>query len=133
MSAGGHQRRRRPLAVSMGDPAGIGPEITMRAWLERSDRGIAPFVVFGDKDMLGERARQFGLAVPVVSVGSPSEAFDAFGSALPVLHSRLNVRARPGVADPDNRLAIIGAIEAAVAAVMAGDAAAIVTNPIAKH
>lgn len=133
MSAGGHQRRRRPLAVSMGDPAGIGPEITLRAWLERSDRGIAPFVVFGDKDMLGDRARQFGLAVPIVSVASASEAFDVFGSALPVLHTPLNVRARPGVADSENRQAIIDAIEAASAAVMDGDAAAIVTNPIAKH
>lgn len=133
MSAGGQQRRTRPLAVSMGDPAGIGPEITLRAWLERSDRGLAPFVVFGDKEMLGERARQFGLAVPIVAVASASEAVDAFGSALPVLHAPLNVRARPGAPDPENKLAIIGAIEAASAAVMDGDASAIITNPIAKH
>ena len=59
MAAADH-RRRRPLAVSMGDPAGIGPEITLRAWLERSDKGLEPFVVYADKDALGERV----IAVP---------------------------------------------------------------------
>ncbi len=57
MSGGPDPRRRRPLAVSMGDPAGIGPEITLRAWLERSDRGLGPFVVFGDRQVFAERAR----------------------------------------------------------------------------
>ncbi len=133
MGTGAQTRRRRPLAVSMGDPAGIGPEITLRAWLERTDRGLWPFVVFADKDLLSERARQFGLAVPIIAVGSAAEAVEVFGSALPVLHAPLDVKARAGAGDPQNRLAVIGAIEAAVACVARGDAAAIVTNPIAKH
>ncbi len=75
---GADHRRRRPLAVSMGDPAGIGPEITLRAWLERSDKGLEPFVVYADKDTLGERARILGLSVPVAPVATPAEAFDVF-------------------------------------------------------
>ncbi|MCK9911788.1 hypothetical protein MXD81_21715, partial [Microbacteriaceae bacterium K1510] len=71
--------------MSMGDPAGIGPEITLRAWLERNERGLEPFVVFADKDVLAERARQFALPVPIAPVAAASDAFDAFGSALPVL------------------------------------------------
>ncbi len=133
MSGAGQTRRRSPLAVSMGDPAGIGPEITLRAWLERVDRRLEPFVVFADKDVLADRARQFGLPVPIKAVSSPAEAFDAFGTALPVLHTPLSVRARAGTPDTANRLAIIGAIEAATAAVIRGEASAIVTNPIAKH
>jgi 4-hydroxythreonine-4-phosphate dehydrogenase len=133
MAVVGQMRQRRPLAVSMGDPAGIGPEITLRAWLERSDKGIEPFVVFADQHLLAERARQFGLEVPIAAVASPAEAYDAFGSALPVLQTPLAVHARAGVPDPGNRAAIITAIEAATAAVVRGEASAVVTNPIAKH
>ena len=133
MSGGSDPRRRRPLAVSMGDPAGIGPEITLRAWLDRSDRGLDPFVVFGDKHVFAERARLLGLAVPIAGVNAPGEAPELFGSALPVLHSPLPVHVTVGVADAANATGIIGAIEAATAAVVRGEAAALVTNPIAKH
>ncbi len=133
MSAASHAQTRRPIAVSMGDPAGIGPEITLRAWLQRHDHGIAPFVLFGDKETLTERARRFSLDVPVRAVSSSAEALDVFGSALPVLHIPLKTPSRAGVGDVANRHAIIGAIDAATAAVVQGHAAAIVTNPIAKH
>jgi 4-hydroxythreonine-4-phosphate dehydrogenase len=126
-------RRRRPLAVSMGDPAGIGPEITLRAWLERSDRGLDPFVVFADKDTLAERARLIGLAVPITPVGTASEALEVFGAALPVIHASLPVRAHAGEPETANAVATIHAIEAALAAVVGGEASALVTNPIAKH
>lgn len=128
-----HTRRRQPLAVTMGDPAGIGPEITLRAWLERSDRGLEPFVVFADKDTLADRARLTGLTVPIAPIASLREGFDVFTKALPVLHAPLPVRARAGVGDPENRGAVISSIEAATAAVVRGEASAVVTNPIAKH
>jgi 4-hydroxythreonine-4-phosphate dehydrogenase len=117
----------------MGDPAGIGPEITLRAWLERNDRGLEAFAVFADKDVLAERARLIGVNVPIAPVNSPTEALEVFAGALPVLHTPLAVRARPGIGDPANRDAIIGAIAAATSAVVIGEASAIVTNPIAKH
>ena len=133
MSSGAEPRRRRPLAVTMGDPAGIGLEITLRAWLERSDKGLTPFVVFADRDALAERTRLLGLAVPLAVVNAPGEAPDVFGAALPVLHSPLPVRPRPGDPDAANAAGIIHSIEAATASVVRGEASAIVTNPIAKH
>jgi len=133
MSGGPDPRRRRPLAVSMGDPAGIGAEITLRAWLERSDRGLGPFVVYGDRQVFAERARLLGLPVPIADVDAPGEAVELFGSALPVLHSPLPARVTPGVGDSANAAGIVAAIEAATAAVVRGEAAALVTNPIAKH
>ncbi len=133
MTPAADHRRRRPLAVSMGDPAGIGLEITLRAWLERSDRGLEPFVVFADKDALAERARLLGLAVPIATVGTAGEALEVFGTALPVLHAPLAVRANAGLPDAANAAAVIHAIEAATAAVVRGEASAVVTNPIAKH
>jgi 4-hydroxythreonine-4-phosphate dehydrogenase len=117
----------------MGDPAGIGLEITLRAWLERSDKVLDPFVVFADKDVLAERARHLGLAVPLAVIGTPGEAPEMFGAALPVLHSPLAVRPRAGFPDAANAAGIIHSIEAATGAVMGGEASAIVTNPIAKH
>ena len=133
MGAAADPRRRQPLAVSMGDPAGIGPEITLRAWLERSDRGLDPFLVFADHDVLAERARHLGLAVPIAIVKAPGEALEAFRGGLPVLHTPVAARVRAGVCDPANAAAVIEAIEAATAAVVRGEAAAIVTNPIAKY
>ncbi|WP_068462310.1 4-hydroxythreonine-4-phosphate dehydrogenase PdxA [Hyphomicrobium sulfonivorans] len=126
-------KSRRPLAVSMGDPAGIGPEITLRAWADRSECGLAPFAVFGDAETFTERARHLGLNVPVQAIASLQEAASVFAKALPVVHRPLPVRVRPGVPDGANAAAIIGAISAATDAVLRGEATAVVTNPIAKH
>ena len=126
-------RRRRPLAVSMGDPAGIGLEIAARAWLERRDQSLDAFVLFADPDAVSERARQLGLAVPVTIVTAPGEAADVFSTALPVLPVALAARPRPGEPDAANAAGIIAAIEAATAAVVRQEASGLVTNPIAKH
>lgn len=127
------KRRPLPLAVSMGDPAGIGLEIALRAWSERRDSGIGPFVLFGDLEAAAERARMLGLAVPIIPVATPAAAIDAFAAALPVRPIACRVRPRPGEPDPANAPAVIAAIEEATAAVVRHEAAAIVTNPIAKH
>ena len=126
-------RRPLPLAVSMGDPAGIGLEITLKAWSERRDSGIGPFVLFGDVEAATERARMLGLAVPIIPVAMPAAAADAFASGLPVKPIACAVRPRPGEPNTANAPAIIEAIEEATAAVVRREAAAIVTNPIAKH
>ena len=126
-------RRPLPLAVSMGDPAGIGLEITLKAWSERRDSGIGPFVLFGDVEAATERARMLGLAVPIIPVATPAAAPDAFASGLPVRPVACAVRPRPGEPNTANAPAIIEAIEEAAAAIVRREAAAIVTNPIAKH
>jgi 4-hydroxythreonine-4-phosphate dehydrogenase len=117
----------------MGDPAGIGLEITLKAWSERRDNGIGPFVLYGDVEAVAERARLLGLAVPITPVATPAAALDAFGTSLPVRPVPCRVRPRPGEPDAANATAIIMAIEEATATVVRHEAAAIVTNPIAKN
>ncbi len=120
-----------PLALTMGEPAGIGGEIALQAWLRRGEE-LPPFYLRDDPARLAELAAALGWPVPVRAVASPSEAADIFEAALPVVSIAAGLRGRPGRPDPADASAVIGAIAAAVADVKAGQAAAIVTNPIHK-
>lgn len=122
------------LALTQGDPAGIGPEITLRAWLAREEHGLAPFFVIGDPDFLETIAARLGLAVPLAEA-TPESAAQAFARALPVvrLPGNLAVAAEPGTPDPATAAGTLASIDEAVRLVQAGRAPALVTNPIAKH
>ena len=115
----------------MGEPAGIGGEITLKAWLGR-DQGLPPFVALDDPARLEALAADLGLEVPVHPVETPDEAACVFAAALPVLPRTLDVDVVPGEPDPGNAGAVIGSIEDAVALVRQGQARAVVTNPIHK-
>ncbi|MDX2289597.1 MAG: 4-hydroxythreonine-4-phosphate dehydrogenase PdxA [Hyphomicrobiaceae bacterium] len=121
-----------PLAVTMGDPAGIGPDITLAAWLTRGSEGIAPFALYADPDLMESRARGLGLDVPVTRIDSLSEAPAVFAKALPVVPVGLTAHVVAGRPDPANAAGVLRSIEMATAAVATGQAAALVTNPIAK-
>lgn len=112
----------RPVAVSQGDPAGIGPEITRAAW-NALKHGGPDFFVVGDPELYGTDAEE---------IGAPSDTSTVFGRALPVLPARLAVPARPGEPDSRNAPATISSIERVVGLTVAGDACGAVTNPIAK-
>lgn len=116
----------RPLVLTLGDPAGIGPEIAIKSW--GSLRGAVPFVLLADRDMIASLAAR--LDVPVREVESPGDA--GGDSALPFLHHGLTTRPVPGIADTANAKSVIGMIERAVHMVRAGSCAALVTNPISK-
>ena len=120
------------LALTMGEPAGIGLDISLQAWTQRHAWSLPPFVLYGDAEGAAERARLLGLAVPVTRVAGLDQAATLFADALPVREMPLAARVRPGHPDPANAPAVIASIEAAVADVVAGRAAALVTNPIAK-
>jgi 4-hydroxythreonine-4-phosphate dehydrogenase len=124
--------RALPLGVTMGDPAGIGPEIVLKAYARRADRGLSAFAVYGCPKTLAERARLIGLDVAIIEIAGPSEAPARFGSALPVIPIAVARAVKPGVPLPDNAMGTISAIEQAVRAVVAGEASAVVTAPIAK-
>jgi len=109
----------------MGDPKGIGPDITLMSWRERQRDALPSFLVYGDPDVLVERARALGLEVPIKTLARPAEAAEAFSDALPVWPVQVSALG-------EDR-AIVAAIEAAVAAVCGGEALAIVTNPIVKR
>ena len=123
---------RLPLALSLGEPAGIGPDITIKAWLRRSKLGLSPFYLIGDAHHITQRASALGVRVPVTTV-TPQEAAAAFPNALPVVDCGIAVTATPGIPDSSSAPAAIAAIERAVADVFAGKASAVVTNPVAKN
>src|SRR5215217_5803080 len=111
-----------PLALTMGEPAGVGGEIAAKAWLRRAE-GVPPFYVIDDPGRLAAIAQRLGWDVPVVALDDVSEAGAAFAKALPVRSIGGGIRAGPGRPDPADAKLVIRAIEAAVADVQFGRAA----------
>ncbi|MGN6096431.1 MAG: 4-hydroxythreonine-4-phosphate dehydrogenase PdxA [Bosea sp. (in: a-proteobacteria)] len=122
---------RLPLALTQGDPAGIGPELSLRAWLERRERALPAFACVADPAELARAAGRLGWQVPI-RASSWEEATALFAQALPVIPLAQSVAATPGEPDPSSAAATIDSIDRAVAAVRTGRAGAVVTNPIAK-
>jgi 4-hydroxythreonine-4-phosphate dehydrogenase len=120
-----------PLAMTSGEPAGIGPDITLAVWARRAELNIPPFYLVADPQSLADRARRLGLDVPI-EVVTPQSATTAFARALPVVASGMAATAEPGRPDKTSAAAAIASIDRATADVMTGAAAAVVTNPIAK-
>jgi 4-hydroxythreonine-4-phosphate dehydrogenase len=129
-------RAHLPLALTLGEPAGIGPDLTLAVWRRRVELGLPAFYIVGDTDFLKARARALGLDVPL-SVVTPAQTYKdicaAFERSLPVAPLDLAVTAAPGKPDASSAPAAIASIRCAVADVLAGRAAAIVTNPVAKN
>lgn len=121
----------KPLALTLGEPAGIGPDIALAAWLRRREQKLPAFYLLGDPDFLAARAKTLRLDVPIADV-RPGNALQIFPNALPVVPQGLAVTALPGRPDGSSAPAAIASIRQAVADVVAGDAAAVVTNPISK-
>ena len=117
----------KPLALTMGDPAGIGGELTLRAWQALRRDGPC-FVALDDPDRLAALSTD----VPIAMVLSPESARAIFADALPVLPIELAVPARPGHPDKANAKAVIASIERAAALCLGGDVGGMVTNPINK-
>jgi 4-hydroxythreonine-4-phosphate dehydrogenase len=122
----------RPLALTLGEPAGIGPDLALAIWHRRAELDVPPFYLVGDPDFLARRAARLGLQIPIAAV-NPNEAAAAFASALPVVGLGISVTTEPGRPDEASAPAAIASIRRAVADVLAGLAAAIVTNPVAKN
>ncbi len=132
-----------PLALTQGDPAGIGPEITLKAWTSIHESGLThgnglthgsdlTFVVIGAARLYRETARALDLSVPIVPVASLAEGASLFPTALPVLDQPCDAAFEPGMPSPAHGPGVVGAIEQAVTATLEGTASAVVTNPITK-
>ncbi|MFZ1413412.1 MAG: 4-hydroxythreonine-4-phosphate dehydrogenase PdxA [Defluviicoccus sp.] len=121
-----------PLALTMGEPAGIGAEIALKAWLQRDDSGVPPFFIIADAGHLAHEAAALDLAVPLIRIAEPAAAIEAFACGLPVLHRPLPHVPVPGRPEAATAPSVIKAIEEAVHLTQAGQAAAVVTNPIHK-
>jgi 4-hydroxythreonine-4-phosphate dehydrogenase len=120
-----------PLALTIGEPAGIGPDLALSLWRRRCELDLPAFYLIGTAEFLERRARMLGLDVPLAEV-EPALAASAFAHALPVVQLGLAATAAPGKPDATSAPAAIAAIRRAVDDVMAGEAAAVVTNPIVK-
>lgn len=121
-----------PLAMTMGDPAGIGPEITLKAWQRASENRSLEFMVIGPADLYEDMAARLNLAVPIQPITRVNEVKAVFPSALPILDIDMGVPVDPGKADPAHAPAVIASIDKAVELTLAGQTSAVVTNPITK-
>ena len=122
---------RLPLAVTMGEPAGVGGELVLKAWRLRRT-GHRPFFAIDSCERLSHLSLALGLGVPVKPIAEPAEAAAAFPEALPVLPVALAAPVRAGHPDPANAPATIAAIEQAARLAQDGRIAGMVTNPIQK-
>jgi 4-hydroxythreonine-4-phosphate dehydrogenase len=120
----------KPLVLTLGEPAGIGPDIAIEAWRLRAE-GTPPFIFAGDFDLVRRRAAALGQAIPVERV-SAAEAPAAFHDAFPCLAGAPSVAGTPGQLQASDAPAVIASIRTAVSLVRSGEAAAVVTNPIHK-
>jgi 4-hydroxythreonine-4-phosphate dehydrogenase len=122
----------RPLALTLGEPAGIGPDLAIAVWRRRAELDLPPFYVLGDPAYLARRSLLTGPPVELQTC-EPADAASLFASALPVVDIGTAATARPGQPDDASAPAAIASIRLGVDHVLAGRAAAIVTNPVAKN
>jgi 4-hydroxythreonine-4-phosphate dehydrogenase len=117
------------VALSMGDPAGVGPELAVAAWRLAAGAALPPFVVVGSHTVIAAAAR--GQGVPVLAVASPAEALDVFASALPVIDVGIGDYT-PGRPDDAGAALALASLTLATELTRHDDTAALVTGPVAK-
>lgn len=118
----------RPLAVSLGDPAGIGPEVVGKCWDHRGRLDLPPFVAIGDPRSLA--AVWDG---PIVTIDDPRDADSAFDVGLPLLPIASTDSDVPGHPSVAGAHCSLDALELAVGLARSGSAAAVVTGPVSKE
>lgn len=120
-----------PLAVSLGDPAGVGPELLAEAWAQRANHRLTPFFAVGGARLLAAAASSRGLEVPIRPIADPAEAAGAFASALPVLDGP-DADYSSGAPDRAGAELALASLTQAARLAVSGQASGIVTGPIAK-
>jgi len=122
----------QPIVVTMGEPAGIGGDITLAAWANREAAGLPAFFVIDEPDRLARLAARLQLDVPIQAIEKPDDAMTVFADALPALPVDGAVLAEPGRPNPADAPKVIAAIDRAVDFCRDGRSVAMVTNPINK-
>jgi len=121
-----------PLALTLGEPAGIGPDLTIQLWRRRAELRLPAFYIIADPEFIKRRAHLLGWDIDV-RVVAPAQASETFAHALPITSLGIPTTAAPGEPDASSAPAAITSIRRAVTDVLAGKTAAIVTNPVAKN
>lgn len=122
----------RPLALTMGEPAGISAEITLKAWMTRKETNLPCFFSIDDPERLSKVASQLDWPVPIAAIDAPEQACTVFEHSLPVLPEPLSGGMTLGNADSRNVESVIRSIERAVEMTQSGTAGGVITNPIHK-
>lgn len=120
-----------PIAVSLGDPAGIGPEIILRAWMDRTQAVLPVFAVAGGAGVLTEAASRLALDVPVIRVSDIGEAREVFDRAIPVIGDA-DAAYHPASPDEPGAALAMQSLADAARLVLTGHASALATAPVAK-
>ena len=123
----------KPIAMTMGEPAGIGGEIALKAWANKDGGPLPPFFTIDDPARLQKIARDLHWPIEVIPIEDPAETTDVFRQGLPVLPLKLPAQVKSGEPNPANATSVVAAIDTAVELVTKGYASAIVTNPIHKN
>ena len=121
-----------PIAVTMGDPAGIGGEITIKAWIKNHSSGKYPFFLIGDPIQIQNTAQQMNVDLPIRAIEKPELTNEVFSQALPILEERIETDISESVSNVSAAQTIIRSIDRALESVVSGTASAMVTNPINK-
>jgi len=124
--------KKLPLVVSMGEPAGIGPDIILLSWIKRVALSLPFFYVIGNKACLQERARQLGLDVSIETINHSEQVSDVFSNALPVMEGVPLDLVVAGEINPAHGGFVIDAIKSGVQAIHNHEASGLVTAPIHK-
>ncbi|MEL6877054.1 MAG: 4-hydroxythreonine-4-phosphate dehydrogenase PdxA [Pseudomonadota bacterium] len=120
-----------PLAVSLGDPAGIGPELIAESWARRQSAELAPFFVVGGFDVLRAAAEQRGVSCPIIAIGEVTEVNEAFTHGLPVLVGE-DCDYRPAQPDEHGAALSLHSLAETTRMALLGKASGLVTAPVAK-
>ena len=121
-----------PLAIALGDPAGIGPEVILGAWARlRAERRVPPAFVVGGPELLRAAAEALRIDCPIVPIAEPAEAVFAAGAGLPVM-AGLDAPWRPGQPSPEGARLALASLQWATKFALSGLAAGLVTAPVAK-
>ncbi len=121
-----------PIAVTIGEPSGIGPEVLMKAWFKRHEFKLAPFFVIGSADILQSQAAALNLQIPISVIKTPLQAPHVFGNTLPVIDPSYSSAYQFGTPVAETAEMVVNSIDSAVEYIMNGKARAMATAPIHK-
>ncbi len=123
----------KPIAMTLGEPGGIGPELAIKAWLARAEHNLPPFFILSPKTIIDQTIESLGLRVRTKGIGEVSQASKFFEDVLPVFEIPGSAQdIKPGTTSSKTASVVIDSITHAVNLTRSGKSAAVVTNPIQK-
>ena len=123
----------KPIAMTLGEPGGIGPELAIKAWLARAEHSLPPFFILSPNTIIDQTIESLGLRVKTKGIGEVSQASKFFEDVLPVFEIPGSAQdIKPGTTSSKTASVVIDSITHAVNLTRSGKSAAVVTNPIQK-